>query len=73
MKVIEYLIDNPAIMIKMRQSRRLPVKEFKENLNIPRKFLDRHRKYIITVVEILTGDYLYLKEYVAFIGKGERL
>lgn len=73
MTVIEYLLDNPAIITKMRQSRRLPAKDFKENFNIPRKFLDRHRKYIITVVEILTGDYLYLKEYVAFIGKGERL
>ena len=69
---IEYMINNPAIITKMMQQKRLPIKVFKENLNIPRKFMDRHRKYIIAVVEILRGDYVYLKEYVAFIEKGSK-
>ena len=70
-KVIEYIMENPAIKAKIRQKKRIPIKIFEENLNAPPKFMNRHRKYIIAVVEILSGDYVYLREYVAFIGKGE--
>ena len=69
-EVIEYIIENPAILTKVRQKKRIPIKIFQENLNIPPKFMNRHRKYIIAVVEILSGDYVYLQEYVAFRGKG---
>jgi len=66
---VEYITQNPAIILKLKQKKRLPLKIFEENLQIPRKFMNRHRKYIIAVVEILTGDYLYLKEYIPFMGK----
>lgn len=68
---IKYIVDNPIIYKEMQNNCRLPIKKIAENLKIPRKLLERHRKYIMTVVEILTGDYLYLREYVAFIEKGE--
>ena len=69
-QIIEYILQNPAILLKVRQKKRIPIKIFQENLSVPQKFMNRHRKYIIAVVEILSGDYLYLQEYVAFIGKG---
>ncbi len=56
----------------MRQTRTLSVSIIEKNVPVPRKILERHRKYIVTAVEILSGDYPYLSEYLAFIKRGAK-
>lgn len=70
-KAIQYIIDNPKIYEQMHRIKRIPIKEIEENCMIPRKLIERHRKYIVAVAEILTGDYLYLSEYVSFVEGGK--
>jgi len=48
----------------------LPLKQLEQRTIVSRKTLERHRKYLIALVLILTGDYSYLKEYVTGGGKG---
>jgi RNA polymerase sigma factor len=43
------------------------MKELVSATGISRKILDRHRRYIIAAVEILSGDYPLLAEYMQFI------
>ncbi len=69
-KGIKYLIENPILINEMQKSKQLPGKILEKNVGIPRKILDRHRKYIIAATEILYGDYPYLSEYLACI-RGE--
>ncbi len=69
-KVVIYLLDKPGQVHEMRNSNLLPVKIIEKNAGVPRKILERHRKYIITAVEILHGDYPYLSEYLSYI-RGE--
>ncbi len=69
-KTVKYILEHPEVYAKMQKHYRLPIKNIEINLKIPRKLLNRHRKYIITVVEILSGDYVYLREYVAFYEEG---
>jgi RNA polymerase sigma factor len=38
-----------------------------KNTNVPRKILERHRKYIIAAIEILSGEYPYLADYLRYI------
>lgn len=65
-KAINYIISNPILRKELSEKKTLPIKIIGKNTNIPRKILEHHRKYIIAAVEILTGDYPNLAEYLCF-------
>ena len=66
-KSIVYLSQSSLLLNQMRRTKSLPLKIIEKNLNLPRKILERHRKYIITGVEIVSGDYPILSEYLRFV------
>ena len=68
-KAINWIIENPVIISQMKENKQLPIKIIENNSGVPRKILERHRKYIIAVVEILAGDYPWLNEYVKQEGR----
>ena len=61
------LLENSDLFNKMRKSKSLPMKEILEKTKLPRKILERHRKYIIAATEILKGDYPQIGEYLRYI------
>lgn len=61
---IRFLMEHPLLVNNMKSSGQLPIKIISENAKVPRKILERHRKYIITATEILTGDFPRLAEYL---------
>ena len=66
-KAIVYLTHNTILLNEMRRTRMLPLKTIENNLKLPRKLLERHRKYIIAGAEIMAGDYPILFEYLKFV------
>lgn len=66
-KAINYILQNPLIINDLHSSRQLSLKTIEKNTLIPRKILERHRKYIIAAIEILSGEYPYLAEYMRYI------
>jgi RNA polymerase sigma factor len=66
-KAIAFISQNQILLEQMRKSKNLPVKAIEKNINIPKKILERHRKYIIAAVEIITRDYPILSEYLKFV------
>jgi RNA polymerase sigma factor len=42
----------------------LPIAELERVSELPRKLIERFRKYIIAVVIIAIGDYEYIKDYI---------
>lgn len=64
---IYYLSQNLLLVNEMRRTRTLPLKIIEKNKNLPRKVLERHRKYIIAGTEIISGDYPILSEYLRFV------
>lgn len=66
-KAIAYLISENILLNEMRRSGMLPLKTIENNLKLPRKLLERHRKYIIAGAEIMAGDYPVLSEYLSFV------
>ncbi|HEX3023060.1 MAG TPA: sigma factor [Lachnospiraceae bacterium] len=66
-KAINYLLSNPIALHELREKGLLPVKTIEKNANVPRKIIDRHRKYIIAAIEILSGEYPLLAEYLRYI------
>lgn len=68
-KCIEYIINSPILLNQINSTQQLPIKIIENNLGVPRKIIERHRKYIIAAVEIITGDYPHLVEYMPFTRK----
>ncbi|MDF2541828.1 MAG: polymerase, sigma 28 subunit, FliA/WhiG subfamily [Herbinix sp.] len=64
---VNYLLDNPVLINEIKQTQQLPLKIIEKKADVPRKILERHRKYIIAAVEILSGEYPYLAEYLRYI------
>jgi RNA polymerase sigma factor len=64
------MLGFPELVMKMRHTRRLPIAAISIRAHLPLKLLNRHRKYIIAVVEILGGDYPGLAAYLDFVRKG---
>ncbi|NLM27522.1 MAG: RNA polymerase sigma-I factor [Clostridiaceae bacterium] len=63
-KIISYLHTNQQAREHMLHSKMLPLSLIEKELGIKRKKFERHRKYIIAVLLIMSGDYPYLEEYV---------
>lgn len=61
---VRYVTENPILASEMQRMKILPLKIIEENTRIPRKILERHRKYIIAAIEIVIGDYPGLSEYI---------
>lgn len=55
---------------EMVKSKLLPIKELEKRTGIKRKTLERHRKYIMAVSELLHGDFPHLGEYLSDIRRG---
>lgn len=69
---VNYLLDNPSLIKEMRKNKQLPIKIIAEEANIPRKILERHRKYIIAAVEIFEGEYVGIAQYLNCLREGVR-
>ena len=63
-KAVTYINSDPGLYREMRKTKNLPLKLIEINAKVPRKILERHRKYIVAIVEIIKGDYPGLSEYM---------
>ena len=68
-KAVRYLMQTPLLLRELHDTKQLPLKIIEKNTKVPRKTLERYRKYIIAAIEILSGEYPYLAEYLRFIRK----
>lgn len=64
---VNYMLQNPFLVNELRATKQLPLKVIENNALVPRKILERHRKYIIAAIVILSGGYPHLAEYMQYI------
>ena len=65
--VIRTVLKDDGFLAYVREKRKLPIKEICKKCEVPRKILENHRKYIIAGIEILSGEYPLLAEYLKFV------
>ena len=70
-RAVNWMLALAERVLAMRKKRSLPVAAISKALEIARKLIERHRRYIIAATEILDGDYPHLAEYLDYI-KRER-
>ena len=66
-KAVGYILQNTLLISEIRSTKQLPIKIIENNTAVPRKLIDRHRKYIIAAIEIINGDFPNLGEYLRYI------
>lgn len=62
--IINYILSRQELIRQIRDKKYLPIAEIEKSLNLPRKKIERMRKYIIAVMIIRTGDYRYISSFV---------
>jgi RNA polymerase sigma factor len=63
-EIVGLILSRPDMLQQVLIKKYLPVAEIVKALKLPRKLIERFRKYIIAVVVIATGDYEYIREYI---------
>ncbi len=58
------ILSRPDILQLVMAKKYLPVAELERISGLPRKLIERFRKYIIAIVVIAIGDYEYIKDYI---------
>jgi len=58
------IISRHELMEQVLVKKYLPVAELEKLSGLPRKMIERYRKYIIALVVIATGDYQYIRDYI---------
>ncbi len=66
-KAVNYMLHSPLLVTELRSTKQFPIKTVEKNAKVPRKILERHRKYIIAAIELLSGDYPQLADYLKYI------
>lgn len=62
-EAVRRIKDNPSLLRMITEKHTLPIKELTDAAALNRKTLERHRKYIIAAVVILTQDYPKIAGY----------
>jgi len=63
-EVIKYIKSKPILIENLKEKKTLPSSILLRELKINEKLLERHRKYIISSIIILTGDYENIADYI---------
>lgn len=62
--VAQFIIEEPEILNRLMNTRRLPIKKIENSMFIHRKKLEWGRIYIIALIIVLSGDYELIREYI---------
>jgi len=65
-EVIKFLLSSPDLLDYIRTKKALPITQIEKRLKIPRKKIDRGRKYILAAIIICTGDYEFIRDYISW-------
>ena len=71
-RAVNALLETPLLRETLLRTGQLPVRALEERSGVPRKILERHRKYLVAAVILLAGDYPGLAEYLRYIRKEPR-
>ncbi|WP_412678210.1 RNA polymerase sigma-I factor [Bacillus toyonensis] len=63
-EIASFIADNPDLKDSFFKTKKIPMKEMLKLTSYSKKIIERNRRFIVAVVIILTGDYLYLGEHL---------
>ncbi|MBO4904892.1 MAG: hypothetical protein J5367_06685 [Lachnospiraceae bacterium] len=70
-KAILQIADDKELLESVLKDGKLPIKQISDEQKISRFTIDRHRRYILTGVIILAGDYPLISDYLQYLRKDQ--
>lgn len=71
-QVAKQLTSDPALRTHVLNKKRIPIKKLLSKVSVSKKTLERNRKYILAIFIILTGDFMYLKDYLGEVSEWKK-
>lgn len=68
--VVAYVREQEELMEEFLRTKRLPMKKILEGVDVPRKTVERHRKYIVALLLIYSNGYEIIRGHLAEVMKG---
>lgn len=62
--IVKSALSNEEVMKSVLTKKMLPIVELEKLSEVPRKKIERARRYIIAVILIIVGDYQYIRDYI---------
>lgn len=62
--VVKYILSNDILLYNLKVKKILPIEVIKNNTSVKKKTLEKYKLYIITTIEILSGNYEYLQGFI---------
>lgn len=69
-RIAKIIIGDPGLCQHFKKYRTVPLKMLLQKININRKTVERHRRYIIAICLVMLSELDTLKEYVEYFYKG---
>lgn len=63
-KALRFAKENPALIIELKRTKRLPIAKLSEGTHIERKTLERHRKYLLALLIIYSNGYEIIRGHL---------
>ncbi len=63
-QIAQIIAETDEFYAIFQSKKRLPIKELEELVDVSRKTIERHRKYIVAIVVLLKSDLYYIKDYI---------
>ena len=68
---VRYARENPQLLDELLRTRRLPLAQLVAGTGVERKTLERHRKYILAMLLILTNGYEIIRGHLCHVLTGK--
>ncbi|MGB3367490.1 MAG: sigma factor [Acidaminobacteraceae bacterium] len=63
-EIADYIIENEELQNKLKIKKTLDLEKICKKFEVHRKKIERARSYIIAIVIILDGDYMFIRDYI---------
>ncbi|MBC7765980.1 MAG: RNA polymerase sigma-I factor [Hyphomonadaceae bacterium] len=63
-RMIDYIVHHELLVHDIQRKKTLPLVELEKQFKIPRKKLERLRKYLVALFIIYSGDYQFIKQFI---------
>lgn len=70
-KVLQFAKSNPEQIDYLLRTKKIPVKALSEGANVPKKTIERHRKYLVALLLIYSNGYEIIRGHLSHMLKEE--
>ncbi|WP_254778561.1 MULTISPECIES: RNA polymerase sigma factor SigI [unclassified Bacillus (in: firmicutes)] len=68
--IAKILVEDSELKDLLFEKKRLPIKQLQQLVDVSRKTIERNRKYIIAIALVMSGDYVYMNDYIKGVLEG---